>query len=44
MRSEQRGRGTGDGYQLAGECYVHGIMDGEVEDMSGGQTREIYLR
>ncbi|KAK0638428.1 Heterokaryon incompatibility protein 6 [Lasiodiplodia hormozganensis] len=27
-------RGTGSGrYQLVGECYVHGIMDGEVMDM-----------
>ena len=34
---------TEDKYQLVGECYVHGIMDGEVADMSDVQTREIYL-
>ena len=33
-----------DGYQLVGECYLHGIMDGEVDDMKELQTREIYLR
>ena len=32
-----------DKYQLIGECYVHGIMDGEVEHMKDVQTREIYL-
>ena len=35
---------TEDKYQLIGECYVHGIMDGEAEDMSDVQKREIYLR
>ena len=39
-----RGRGTGDGYRLVGGCYVHGIMGGEIEDVSGGQTREIFRR
>ena len=34
---------TEDKYQLVGECYVHGIMDGEVEHMNDVQTREIYL-
>lgn len=32
-----------DEYQLVGECYVHGIMDGEVEVMSDMQKREIYI-
>lgn len=32
-----------DEYQLVGECYVHGIMDGEVEDMRDMQKREIYI-
>ena len=33
-----------DGYQLVGECYLHGIMDGEIDDMKELQTKEIYLR
>ena len=33
-----------DEYQLVGECYLHSIMNGEVDDMKGLQTREIYLR
>ena len=33
-----------DEYQLVGECYLHGIMDGEVDDMEELQKREIYLR
>lgn len=32
-----------DEYQLVGECYVHGIMDGEVDDMKDLQKREIYI-
>ncbi len=32
-----------DAYQLIGECYVHGIMDGEVDDMKDLQKREIYI-
>ena len=35
---------TENKYQLIGECYVHGIMDGEVADMNDVQKGEIYLR
>ena len=32
-----------DEYQLVGECYVHGIMNGEVEDMDNMQKRDLYI-
>ncbi len=34
---------TGSPYQLVGECYVHGIMDGEVMLMTDLQKEEIRL-
>ena len=30
-------------YQLVGECYVHGIMNGEAMEMTGLETRDIDL-
>ena len=30
-------------YQLIGECYVHGIMDGEILQMPGLETEEITI-
>ena len=32
-----------DRYQLVGECYLHGIMNGEIDDMKDFQKREINL-
>ena len=34
----------GNGYQLLGECYLHGIMDGEINDVKEFRQEEIYLR
>jgi len=30
-----------DGYKLAGECYVHGVMEGEMFDEK--RCREIWI-
>jgi Heterokaryon incompatibility protein (HET) len=35
--------GTSGLFQLIGECYVHGIMDGEVMQMTGLKRQEIRL-
>lgn len=32
-----------DEYRLVGECYVHDITDGEVDDMRDMHKREIHL-
>ena len=33
-----------DGYQLLGDCYVHGIMEGEALEMPDSIVQEIILR
>ena len=33
----------GASYQLVGECYVHGIMDGEIGQVEGFEMQEIKL-
>jgi WD repeat-containing protein 55 len=35
--------GTNGSFQLMGECYVHGIMDGEVMQMTDLKRQEIQL-
>lgn len=37
-----RARGHGS-YGFVGQCYVHGIMDGEVMDTEGVESREFDL-
>ncbi len=37
------GVGKGPGYALIGECYVHGVMDGELVNDSEKMEQEIYL-
>ena len=32
-----------DGYQFIGECYVHGIMDGEAKESNSLVLEEITL-
>ena len=33
-----------DGYTLIGECYIHGLMDGEAMDREQFESREFALR
>lgn len=33
----------GEGYELMGECYVHGIMQGEVMEMEDMQLEPVSL-
>lgn len=38
-----RRQATSGSYQLVGECYVHGIMNGEAMQMTGLEMRDIDL-
>lgn len=35
-------RGQGDHHKFIGECYVHGIMDGEAMTAAGSKRRKLY--
>ena len=37
-------RSCGDGYELIGECYVQGIMDGEVMGMDWIGVQDVMIR
>ena len=42
LRKDSASEGEGNTYQLVGECYVHGIMEGEGFSM--GRVQDIILR
>jgi hypothetical protein len=43
LRRQEEGDGT-EFFQLVGECYIHGMMDGEAAEIATAKEEEIELR